>query len=251
MDITTFKSVFDTYAADWVEKKLSEYPGLVIDEQVLSYINHTGELIRGGGKRFRPYLCALMYDACGGKKQNDILPAGLAIELFHTFALIHDDIIDHGNVRRGIPTMHITVREILKRHSRTGDIDHVADGQAMLVGDLVYLWVFDVFHTLSFSEEQKRKAFQYLTRMINEVIVGEMIDVDMTTRDTVRDELIYQKTVLKTATYTFVRPMQIGVVLAGGNAGIETCCEKFGEALGVAFQIQDDLFDLTLSKETV
>lgn len=249
MDIQHFKQTFDVAADAWVEKKLAEYPHLVIDDQVLSYISHSGALIHGGGKRIRPYLCTLMYEACGGKEQQKIIQAGLAIELFHTFALIHDDIIDHGDMRRDVQTTHIAVRDILMRNHRAGDIDHVANGQAMLVGDLVYLWVFEVFQSLTFSEAEKTRAFSYLTCMINEVIVGEMIDVDITTRDSVSDELIYQKTLLKTATYTFVRPMQIGAILAGAGEDIVRFCERFGSALGMAFQIQDDLFDITKSPE--
>lgn len=249
MDILSFKTQFDAYTEEWLEKKMADYRALVIDTSVLSYITHSAALIRGGGKRLRPYLTALMHGACGGEKQGDILRAGLALELFHTFALIHDDIIDHGVLRRDIPTTHVTVLDILKKGNRTGDIAHVANGQAMLVGDLVYLWVFEVFQGISFPEPKKSQAFSYLVRMVNEVIVGEMMDVDMTTRGEVEDALLYQKTLLKTATYTFVRPMQIGAILGGAGEEVLSFCERFGKALGMAFQIQDDLFDVTLSAE--
>lgn len=248
MDIQTFKKQFDVFLHNWVEKKLSSYSGLVIDEQVLSYITHSGKLIHGGGKRVRPYLCALMYEACGGEDVSQTWPAGLAVELFHTFALIHDDIIDRGATRRGIVTTHTEIRRILDRAHRIGDIAHVADGQAMLVGDLVHLWAFDAFNQTPGHEPAKQKALQTFMTMVNEVIVGEMLDVECTTRDIIDDVLLYQKTVLKTATYTFVRPLQIGALLAGAGEEVLQFCERFGTALGMAFQIQDDLFDLTLSE---
>lgn len=251
MDTQTFKQQFDVFAENWVQKKLAEYPDLVIDEQVLSYITHSGKLIRGGGKRVRPYLCALMYEACGGLQSEQTWQAGLAIELFHTFALIHDDIIDRGVMRRSVPTTHVVVHDILDRAHRLGDIAHVAGGQAMLVGDLVQLWAFEVFQQLPCAESVKQKVFHIFITMINEVIVGEMLDVDFTTRDMVSNSLLYQKTVLKTATYTFVRPLQIGAILAGAGDDTFEFCERFGRALGMAFQIQDDLFDLTLSEDVL
>jgi geranylgeranyl diphosphate synthase type I len=87
--------------------------------------------------------------------------------------------------------------------------------------------------------------------MIDDVIAGQMLDVDLMSRSTADEALIRRKMELKTATYTFVRPLQIGLALAGGSEEFEGTLEKFGLSIGLAFQLQDDLLDLTSTEEAL
>ena len=92
----------------------------------------------------------------------------------------------------------------------------------------------------------KVKTFFY--EMVDEVCIGQMIDVDITTRKKVSKDLIDEKTRLKTAGYSFIKPLQIGAALSGkDNIGIQKFCKEFGLRMGTAFQTQDDLLDITSS----
>lgn len=196
-------------------------------------------VLAAGGKRVRPYLVNLMYRTAGGS--GDATNLELAMELFHLFGLIHDDITDRGKLRHGAPTLHELAKTLLADAGATKNIDHIAETHAMLVGDQVFAWVHDLLHTLGPEGQAARNVFATMTE---EVVAGQMLDATMMTVDEASLEDIMTKTELKTATYTFIRPMQLGVAYAGGSDELMQFCEAFGRAVGTAFQLQDDMLDI-------
>jgi geranylgeranyl diphosphate synthase type I len=249
MTIQEFKAVFDREFEAEIQERVLAFESYTTDETLKSLIRHVQTLIRAGGKRVRPYVCVTSYLAFGGSEDNlpFIRRRVMALELFHLFALIHDDIIDCGKTRHGVPTIHEFAKNLLRKEGRRGDVNHIANSHAVMVGDLVFSWAhalwFEGYAEKEYKEEYAR-ATTYFSQMSTEVIVGEMLDVDMTTRQTVSHNLITQKTLLKTATYTFTRPMQIGLSFADWTKEAETFCTDFGTSLGFAFQLQDDLLDI-------
>jgi geranylgeranyl diphosphate synthase type I len=175
----------------------------------------------------------------------------VSLELFHIFCLIHDDIIDNGTERHGMPTAQCRVAALLREEGRTQDAERIGQAQALLLGDMLFAWAQEAFHAnRDFDDSTRGAAARYFGRMIDEVVIGEMLDVDMTSSPTTTFSAIQQKMLLKTASYTFIRPLQIGAALAGRGTQAEKFCHDFGLAVGVAFQIQDDLLDIVGTPET-
>ncbi len=237
MEIQAFKKRFDPVLEQLLKKILGSYQGLTKDVFIRETIDYSRELLMAGGKRVRPYMAWLTYKASGGRDDKRALEVFAGLELFHAFALVHDDIMDHGTERHGIKTAHQHIASRLKQLKRHGDHKHFGEAQAILIGDLLFAW--------SVGQVAGTKGWPAFQMMIDEVMVGQMIDVDVMTRRSVDDALLADKMRLKTASYTFVRPMQVGAAIAGANGKTARFCEAYGLPLGTAFQIQDDLLDLT------
>lgn len=133
----------------------------------------------------------------------------------------------------------------MQESRRLGDIQHVAAGQAILVGDLVFSWAVEAMCKARMVEgADAALVSDRFHQMVDEVVVGQMIDVDLMTRDQTSHAVLERKMLLKTASYTFIRPMQIGIALAGGDGKLEAFADRFGKAIGIAYQIQDDYLDI-------
>jgi geranylgeranyl diphosphate synthase type I len=243
MEIQAFKKRFDPVLEQLLLQILGSYQGLTKDAFILEMVDYSRVMLLSGGKRVRPYMAWLAYKASGGKKDAQALDVFTGLELFHAFALVHDDIMDHGTERHGVKTAHRYVQDRLRALKRHGDAHHLGEAQAILIGDLLFAWAT--------NQVAGTKAWDAFRLMIDEVMVGQMIDVDVMTRRAVDDQLLDDKMRLKTSSYTFVRPMQMGAELAGANGKMKRFCEAYGLPLGTAFQIQDDLLDLiTPSKDS-
>lgn len=244
MDLLSFKQRFDPVLESVLEEKLGMYQDLTTDSLLQSSVFHLKTLAMSGGKRVRPYLAFLMYRAAGGLEEESALHVLTALELFHLFALVHDDIADEGAVRHGVPTAHVFVAHELHTLARRGNTTRVSEAQAVLLGDILLTLSHEVFLDAELAGVSVRKARELFFAMTHEVITGQMIDIDLTTRAETTEDIIMQKNLLKTAQYTMVRPMQIGSALATDSPELLDWCSDFGRPLGIAFQIQDDLLDL-------
>ncbi len=244
MDLISFKKQFDPILEEFVSAKIREIRRYSHDHFILSLVNHGKSLLKTG-KRIRPYLAYVMYRSAGGKNTWSALQLFVFIELIHTFLLIHDDVIDRGRERRGVVTAHVFAANRLKKRRALGDHVHLGEGLAVVLGDLLYSWAVDLLQSSRQFPVTRLLAVQKVFAvMMDEVIVGEMIDVVTSSKKRISDQLLRTKLILKTARYSFVRPMQIGVALAGKSERLIRFSERFGTSVGLAFQIQDDLFDL-------
>lgn len=238
-----FKTDFDLHLEAYLEEKIKKINTIAQYERFDSFWEHVKKNSQNG-KRIRPYMSYLGYQGAGGKDFQEWLPLGLSLELLHIFALIHDDIMDRSELRHNIPTIHshITTRYQTENNS---DAVHLGNSQAMLIGDLI----------LSFSEEQIRKYakvsphFEDISNtyqnMLEEVMMGQMLDIDMSSLENTDQAIILKKTYLKTAGYSFVHPFEIGIFLAGGKIQDFLLYQDLQKNLGTLFQIQDDLLDIT------
>ncbi len=242
-DLKQFKEIFDPILNSFVDKKIENFQKNTKDPFVKDFVLYSKNLITGGGKRIRPYITYLTYKSFGGNSEKEIMNILVSLELFHNFCLIHDDFMDNGKTRHGQTTIHEFVLEKLKKEKRIGSLEHIANSQAVLIGDVIYSWLTDLF----FENKNLRNleiAKQYFYKMIDEVIMGQIIDINLVSIQNPSYDLIEEKTRLKTSRYSFVRPMQIGAVLANPDYGQDDLFENLGTNLGIAFQIQDDLLDI-------
>ncbi|HPD75286.1 MAG TPA: polyprenyl synthetase family protein [Methanoregulaceae archaeon] len=198
------------------------------------FVDTTGELnkasahlLAAGGKRLRPAVVMLAADAVKPNSSSEILPAALALELTHTFTLIHDDIMDGDILRRGVPTVHS------KWDMPTG----------ILAGDVLYARAFEFLMRANATDEARGRAVTMLASACAELCQGQHMDMAFEKRDDV-DEGEYLEMVRKKTGVLYAAAAGIGAVLAGGNSRQVKALYNFGLNTGMAFQIQDDVIDL-------
>jgi geranylgeranyl diphosphate synthase type I len=244
MELKEFKPILDNYLKQFFDYRLKELQPVVGDKSLDSQLAYLKKFILAGGKRVRPYVVYLSFLSAGGKGLDDLLPVLAATELLHAFCLVHDDIMDQAETRHGIQSVHRYYEERLTKQGRTGDLVAVGTSQAILAGDLLLCWASELFYT-SRTVLSNPEAILIRQQLLEAVILGQMIDVDMTTRHSVDMRLVTQKMYLKTATYSFAGPMKLGAALAGRLPDPDGWCEQVGLLLGLAYQLQDDLLDVT------
>ncbi|GAB3578636.1 polyprenyl synthetase family protein [Amycolatopsis endophytica] len=197
------------------------------------------EFVRGG-KRLRPLFCYCGWLAAGGDPSGGpVARAGAALELFHSFALIHDDVMDSSDTRRGRPTVH---RQLAARYQGDDEPSAARFGvnAAILLGDLCLAWADEMLLTAGLGEDDLRRASPVLHAMRSEVMAGQYLDLAGEWTEDVLDRS-WRALRLKTAGYTVERPLQIGAALAGGTPALLRWCSAYGRPLGEAFQLRDDL----------
>ena len=248
MDITDFKTTFDGILQTYVHEKISQSQHLLGNDKLNKIISYIQTFIFSGGKRIRPFCLWAVYMWLGGVQEKDIFQFGIVFELLHTMALIHDDIIDEAKKRHNALTMHSFVETLLKEGEHR---HHIAEGQAILVGDLILSWVYELWYKINgFTEDHLNQARINIHSMIEEVILGQMIDVNMMSSWPATLDMIDKKNMYKTASYTFIRPMLTWAILAGASTETQALVRELGKNLGLAFQLRDDLLDLVGKDKT-
>ncbi|MCR3750635.1 polyprenyl synthetase family protein [Lentzea californiensis] len=194
-----------------------------------------------GGKRVRPLFCHFGWSAAGGDpgaEQPAVL--GAALELFHTFALVHDDIMDASDLRRGRPAVHRALATGFRGPAEAAE--RFGTSAAILLGDLALVWSEELLCVLDLEDRRRRAVRELVGTMHAELIAGQYLDLLGAAGSGV-DPLrrAWRVIRLKTARYTVEVPLRIGAVLAGADARVLTACGAYGRPVGEAFQLRDDL----------
>lgn len=188
-------------------------------------------LLGAGGKRMRPALLLLSGTAAGGDPHS-LLPAATAVELVHTFTLIHDDIMDRDTLRRGVPTVHVKFGLPL----------------AILAGDTLFARAFQELGETRADPARRDMAASMLARACVEICEGQALDMAFEKRSRVAEAEYLRMVGLKTA--ALLRASAgIGALLAGAPPATVARLEAYGWNTGLAFQIQDDILGLTATDE--
>jgi len=247
MDLSSFKTTFDGILQTYVHDKIDQAQKLISDKKINSFIDYINTFIFSGGKRIRPYGLRIIYKWFGGDNEKAILNFGIIFELLHSMALIHDDIIDQADKRHNAPTVHSFIEKNL-----TGDnAHHIAEWQAILLGDLLLSWVYELrYKQHDFPENLLWEARKNVHSMIEEVILWQMIDVDMMISGPASLSLIDKKNMYKTASYTFIRPMLTWAILANASQQQQELIKELWKYMGLAFQMRDDYLDITFGDKT-
>lgn len=229
-------SEYITFIEENLNKYLPEAQGL--DKKVTEAMKYSLLL---GGKRIRPILALEFYKACGGKNKEDILPFACAVEMIHSYSLIHDDLpcMDNDDMRRGRASTHIKFGE---------DI-------ALLAGDALLNLAFEIMsdkENLKFiSAENILKCMQVMAKAsgFTGMIGGQAIDLVLENKKS-EPEVIVDMYKRKTGAI-IVAACEIGCIIAGASEKKINASRKYAESLGLAFQIVDDILDLTSTEETL
>jgi geranylgeranyl diphosphate synthase type I len=197
--------------------------------EVVDMVRAVRDLAVRGGKRLRSALVVVGYRAASATADLEpALDAGVAIELLHTYFLIHDDWMDNDDVRRGGPTVH-TVLE--KKYGSKA----LGQACAVLAGDYAVALATEALSRVEVPTERLPRVFGAYAQMQADAVAGQQLDVVARSADA---EKTYT---LKTGSYTVAGPLRMGAILAGGSPKLISGLERFALPAGVAFQIRDDL----------
>ncbi|GCD41917.1 polyprenyl synthetase family protein [Streptomyces paromomycinus] len=193
------------------------------------------EFVFAGGKRIRPLMCILGWHAGHGHGETGpIVRAAASLELFHAFALIHDDVMDHSATRRGRPTVH---RELAAfRHSAA-----FGENAAILVGDMALVCSQEMLNDAGLRPGQLMAALPVIDAMRSAILYGQYMDLDAAAQPA--DDVYRAMAVIryKTAKYTVEHPLHLGTALAGAPPDLRSALSAYALPLGEAFQLRDDL----------
>ena len=213
--ISRFQELLQEFSARFNKKHFPAYPETLYG--AASY------MLEEGGKRIRPVLC-LMGNELFGSIQADSWKIAIAIELFHNFTLIHDDIMDKAPLRRGRATVHAKYDE----------------STALLAGDVMLLQAYE------YMNETDSKHVQHLIRLLNktgrEVCEGQQLDMDFEKINSITLDAYMRMIELKTAVF-LAGSLRMGAVVADASESDQQNIYDFGKNLGLAFQVQDDWLD--------
>lgn len=227
----------DKLLTEFCDEKINQ--ALEIDERYADLWREIKQYLMAGGKRMRPKLVMLAYEAYGGKNSEAIIPIATAWELLHACLLVHDDIIDRDHVRHGQPNIAGRYQLIYKAFSKS-DIDHYALSAALLSGDLLLMSSYDLINTASINSDEKLLVQQYLNKAIFAVAGGEFIDTDSVLYSLNETDPLIVAT-YKTASYSLQLPLQCGAALAGASKDELKKLAQIGLHTGIAYQLKDDL----------
>ncbi|MCP1662254.1 MAG: polyprenyl synthetase family protein [Methanocalculus sp. MSAO_Arc1] len=193
----------------------------------------SAHLLLAGGKRLRPAMVMLAADAVRKGASDQVFPAALALEVTHTFTLVHDDFMDNDSLRRGVPTVHSVWDE----------------ATAILAGDVLYARAFELITKAEADMDARVRAISMLAKACEEICKGQFEDMAFEKQtDVSRGD--YLDMVRKKTGALYAAAAGIGSILAGGTPIQSEALYNLGMTTGIGFQIQDDIIDLMAPKGT-
>jgi geranylgeranyl diphosphate synthase type I len=244
--LSWFKKELDPFLEAYFAEKIKQ--AAEIHPEAVVLVEEIRRMVQAGGKRIRPAFAYAAYVASGGHSHEAVLYASSALELWHTFAIIHDDIIDESSLRRGQSTAHTAFDKFHQNRHFPGDSQRFGISAAILAGDLAFSFADELLDSAPFPAERIRRAKIYYNAMKQQTIYGEHLDVISQFKKQISEADVLKILEYKTAKYTIERPMHIGACLAGADEEKLQIFSNYAVPLGQAFQIQDDILG-TFGKE--
>lgn len=217
------------------------------------YLDALSEFTLRGGKRFRALLFLAGYWIATGKSPTAALAGAAALEQFQSWMLIHDDVIDHADERRGGPTVHRSFEREHRGRGGLGDAASFGVGIGITLGDLEEPFTVAGLLDASGPVERRLALLEEYVRMTRETAYGQLLDVELGSRPvgdvSEADVLLVHR--LKSAFYTVASPLRMGATLGGASAALLRDLEAIGLDFGVAFQLRDDVLGAGLASSDV
>ena len=228
--MSDIKEVLGNYSTD-ITKTIEEELATITPQNLADASVY---LTRAGGKMLRPALTLITAEAVGGARESS-LNAAAAIELIHTFSLIHDDIMDQDDTRRGMPS----VRKVW------------GDDVAILAGDTLFSKAFEIIiGSKGTSSDQNNKALATVADACVKICEGQALDMSFEERfDVKQDE--YMEMIFKKTGALIAAATKAGAIMGGASDEVIDAMYEYGRLIGLAFQIQDDYLDLVADEETL
>ncbi len=247
--------------ADVIENRLRDFfrhtrvDVTSISDDLLPLVDYAENFLTGG-KRFRARFCFWGWRALSGLSdeappapEHPVFDLATALEVFHAAALVHDDIMDNSDTRRGEPSAHRWFESLHRDRAFSGDPGHYGQSTALLVGDLLLAWSDELLAQAVGKVESRPTAVTTRTeyqRMRSEVTLGQYLDIHEEacwkhTPEVSRFDRSLRVITYKSAKYSMEAPLRLGGSLAGGTPTQLDALSAFGLPLGIAFQLRDDI----------
>lgn len=221
MDVNQLVQIYERFETD-----------IQYQEQRTQLMNPVSYIMGLKSKRIRPLLVLVGY-SCYGTDVTRVLDAAFGIEIFHNFTLMHDDIMDEASLRRGMPATHI----------------RYGINEAIISGDAMSIMAYD-YIMKNCNDEQLREVLNIFNKTSLDICVGQQMDMEFEKCASVESEQYIEMIRLKTAVFLGMA-LQIGARIGGASSDEAQSIFEYGQSLGIAFQIQDDLLDLIGDQEKV
>jgi len=193
------------------------------------------------GKRLRPLFAYAGFAAAGGGLEKSVTRAMAALELLQACALIHDDLMDGSDTRRGKPSIHRHFESVHVQEQLDGFAPQYGLSAAVLLGDLALVWSDQMLNTAGLTTEQYARVMPFYNEMRVELMAGQFLDIhEQTQKDTSVDRSM-KIARYKSGKYTIERPLHLGAAMTSGSKEITHALSAYGLPLGEAFQLRDDL----------
>lgn len=202
------------------------------------------EFVLRGGKRLRPAFAYWGWRAVADEPPSEepkLLRLFAALELLHACALVHDDVIDDSATRRGLPTAHVQFAAIHRSNGWRGSSRQFGMSAAILLGDLALVWADDLVATADLPHDARGRVQRVWADIRSEVLGGQYLDIvaEASAADSIASAMTVN--IYKTASYTVSRPLQLGAAAAADRPDALAAFHEFGNDVGVAFQLRDDV----------
>ncbi len=238
-----------------IDRKIAAYCNQIEGQRSLNSISpllfkYIKEFISRKGKRLRPVLFVIGYRGFSKKVPPGLYTSAISIELLHDFMLVHDDIIDKSDTRRGKPSMHNMFQKHIRRYS---DIKFNGQDLAIVAGDVMYALGLHAFLAVKVDPQRKERALKQLINAALFTGAGEFIELMAGAKQLpeINYGEIYKIYDYKTAYYSFSSPLAIGAILAGADRTQVDKLIRYGIYLGRAFQIKDDILGIFASEKRI
>ncbi len=211
-----------------------------VSEDLAPLMEAIADLLRGG-KRLRPAFCYWGWRGAGGRDGAEIVTVSAALELFQAAALVHDDVMDGSDTRRGRPAVHRRIAALHRKHRWLGSSEDFGVAGAILAGDLCLSWCDEMFAGSGLPAGDLARGRAVFDRMRTELMCGQYLDMLESAQEATSVERARHVILYKSAKYSVVQPLLLGGTLAGADEPLLATYDRFGRALGEAFQLRDDV----------
>ncbi|MCJ7561572.1 MAG: polyprenyl synthetase family protein [Thermoplasmata archaeon] len=211
-----------------INERLMDSLNVMEDQRLKAAMSHYPS---AGGKRLRPLLATMVSEAVGGKA-DAALPFGVALEMVHNFTLVHDDVMDEDDTRRGIKTVHSAF----------------GIPEAILAGDAMFARAFEIAIESDIEDARAIMLVEILARAVRLLAEGQQMDMDFENMDSVSSDE-YLKMIERKTAVLYSAAAQGGAIAGGGTVAHQEALFEYGRLIGLGFQIMDDVLDLTSTRE--
>jgi geranylgeranyl diphosphate synthase type I len=236
-----FKRKVDEELAAFLDSKVEEGRKNGMTVEYFEVVGNIRDYILRGGKRLRPLLFYYGYILSGGREETEAIRVSIALEFLHAYFIIHDDIIDQDLMRHGGLSMHAQYEKVYGKKYPGKDIGHFGEAVAIIAGDIVSAWSYELLAHSDFSDKDKVRALGKLASVDQETSTGQLLDEFLEMGSVFNEDMIYNVQNLKTARYTVRGPLQLGAIMAGAGDRELDFIDRFAVPLGIAYQLRDDI----------
>lgn len=212
------------------------------DPQLIVLLSAVEDFL-AGGKRLRPAFCRWGWSAAGGGEEPGLYTAAASLELLQASALIHDDVMDASDLRRGMPAAHRRFEQLHRDSSWLGSAEQFGEGAAVLLGNLLLVWSGQMWRSSDLPAEALAAAQPVYDHMRTELMFGQYLDLLEQAQGTSTFDSALRVALYKSGKYSVEQPLRLGLVLAARSQPpwIDQLCVRYGQKVGIAFQLRDDV----------